>query len=161
MAKRRPMRRYYPGDEPYVRRGPPHWILRFIGPIVGVLTFTVLVTGIVVLWAPGSGRGTVLFLHKASFVLWFGAMTVHVLGHVGDTLRLSLRDWVPARRSLPGTGLRRTALLTSLVVGSAAECSPSAKSPLGSSTTALDDHSARSDGRRRGLPASPVPATRR
>jgi len=29
-----------------------------------------------------------LKVHKASFVLWFGATTVHVLGHLGEVFRL-------------------------------------------------------------------------
>lgn len=34
-------------------------------------------------------RQELLTLHKASFVLWFIAMTVHVLGHLTDTARLA------------------------------------------------------------------------
>ncbi len=109
--------RYYTGSVPYVRRGPPHPILRVLGPLVALLTFAVLTTGIVLLWAPGTGRDAVLFLHKASFVLWFGAMTGHVLGHLADTFRLAPRDWMPASQSIPGTGLRRAALVASLVAG--------------------------------------------
>ena len=83
--------RYYTGSPAYVRKGPPHPILRLVGPLVVVLTFMVLVTGIVLLWVP-SVHDRALFLHKASFVLWFGAMTVHVLGHLADTYRLAPRD---------------------------------------------------------------------
>jgi hypothetical protein len=111
--------RYYTGNPPYVDRGPPHPILRVLGPVVGVLTFVVLITGIVLLWAPRSAHDTVFFLHKASFILWFGAMTVHVLAHLADTARLAPRDWVPPRDSVPGTGLRRATLVASLVVGAA------------------------------------------
>ena len=109
--------RYYAGSGPYVRRGPPGLILRVLGPIVGVLTFAVLITGIVLLWAPGSARHAVLFLHKATFVLWFGAMTVHVLGHLRDTYRLAPRDWVPARQPIPFAGLRRAGVIASIVAG--------------------------------------------
>ena len=107
--------RYYTGSPPYVQKGAPHPILRVIGPIVVVLTFMVLATGIVLLWVP-SVHDRALFLHKASFVLWFGAMTVHVLGHLADTYRLAPRDWVPSR-SVPGTVLRRAAVVSSLVAG--------------------------------------------
>ena len=107
--------RYYTGSPAYVRKGPPHPILRLVGPLVVVLTFMVLVTGIVLLWVP-SVHDRALFLHKASFVLWFGAMTVHVLGHLADTYRLAPRDWVP-RQSVPGAWLRRAAVVTSLIAG--------------------------------------------
>ncbi len=107
--------RFYTGSPAYVRRGPPHPILRVLGPLVVLLTFMVLGTGIVLLWVP-SVRDQALFLHKASFVLWFGAMTVHVLGHLAETYRLAPRDWVPSQ-SLPGTVLRRAAVVASLVAG--------------------------------------------
>lgn len=38
--------RYYSGREAYVRNGPPHPILRVLGPIVTALTIAVLATGI-------------------------------------------------------------------------------------------------------------------
>ena len=38
-------------------------------------------------WRPGYG----CWLHKASFVLWFGAMTVHVLAYVWRLPHLARR----------------------------------------------------------------------
>ncbi len=84
---------------------------------LSALTFAVLISGIVLLWAPGSARHIVPFLHKASFVLWFGAMTVHVLGHLGDTFRLAPRCWVSAGRPTPFAGVRRAGVIASLVAG--------------------------------------------
>jgi hypothetical protein len=109
--------RYYTGNPAYVRRGPPPLILRLLGPVVGVLTFAVLVTGVVLLWAPTSWQDTTLFLHKATFILWFCAMTVHVLGHLVDTYRLAPRDWKPQRSTLPRVWLRRATVLASLLAG--------------------------------------------
>ncbi len=109
--------RYYTRSALYVRRGPPPLLLRVLGPAVVLLTFGVVTTGIVALWTPGSGRSVALVLHKASFVLWFAAMTVHVLGHLVGTLRLALSDWVRVDRVVAGAGLRRAALLASLVAG--------------------------------------------
>src|SRR6516225_8981823 len=43
--------RYYTGSPTYVRRGPPHPVLRVLGPVVGGLTIAVLATGIAVLYA--------------------------------------------------------------------------------------------------------------
>jgi hypothetical protein len=108
--------RYYTGDPSFVRRGPPHLVLRILGPVVVVLTFAVLVTGIVLLWGPTGWRYTALFLHKATFVLWFAGMTVHVLGHLVDTWRLAPRDWTHGA-SVPGAWLRRAAITVSVLTG--------------------------------------------
>ena len=43
-------------------------------------TLALFATG-VALAVVGPGGGVVLGLHKASFVVWFGAMSLHVLGH--------------------------------------------------------------------------------
>src|SRR5947209_20428521 len=37
--------RYYRGSEPYVRKGPPHIVLRVLGPLVLLTTLAVLGTG--------------------------------------------------------------------------------------------------------------------
>ena len=80
--------RYYLGSPAYRRRGPPPWFLRLLGPFVAVTTVTVLVTGVALLFVGEGQRSNVLFLHKASFILWFGAMALHVLAHALDTARL-------------------------------------------------------------------------
>ena len=74
-------------------------------------------TGVVLLWAPSSWHHTTLLLHKATFVVWFGAMTVHVLGHLVDTYRLAPRDWTPKALYLPGLWLRRATLVATLAAG--------------------------------------------
>jgi hypothetical protein len=71
--------RYYTGSLAYVRKGPPSRVLRLLGPLVIVTSVGVLGTG-VMLAVVGAG-GPWLFLHKASFVLWFGVMTIHVLNY--------------------------------------------------------------------------------
>jgi hypothetical protein len=109
--------RYYASSPAYVRRGPPPLILRILGPVVVVLTLAVLGTGVVLLWAPSSWHHAMLFLHKATFVVWFGAMTVHVLGHLVDTYRLAPRDWSPKAPYLPGAWLRRATLVATLAAG--------------------------------------------
>ena len=74
-------------------------------------------TGVVLLWAPSSWHHAMQFLHKATFVVWFGAMTVHVLGHLVDTYRLAPRDWSPKAPYLPGAWLRRATLVATLAAG--------------------------------------------
>jgi len=113
--------RYYTGSPAYRRKGPPAWLLRVLGPGVVILTLVVLGTGLALLYAGASWHQRLLTAHKVSFVLWFLVMTVHVLGHLPETARLGLTDWVGrARRWGPGTGLRRAAVLASVGVGVAA-----------------------------------------
>jgi hypothetical protein len=110
--------RYYQGDPPYRQNGPPPWILRALGPFVVLLTAVVLASGVALVLVGEPWRQRFLFVHKASFVLWFGAMTIHVLGHLTDTARLALRDWIgSARRRVPGAGVRQWALAASVVAG--------------------------------------------
>ena len=92
--------RYYRGAPAYRHKGPPPMVLRLLGPFVVALTVVVLASGIALLFVPRSLRQSTLFLHKASFVLWFGAMAIHVIGHILETTRLAPRDWV--RRTAHG-----------------------------------------------------------
>ena len=79
---------------------------------------TVLISGIALLFAPATARGLVLTAHKASFVLWFGAMTVHVLGHVLDTASIAPRDFLRrTRHQARGASSRQWALVASVVAG--------------------------------------------
>lgn len=71
--------RYYAGSLPYVRKGPPSPVLRVLGPLVILTSVAVIGTGTVL--AVVGRNASWLFLHKASFVLWFGVMTVHVLNY--------------------------------------------------------------------------------
>lgn len=73
--------RYYSGAPDYRRKGPPNPLLRLLGPFVLLSSLAVLGTGVLLAFA-GPGNRQFLFLHKASFVLWFVLMTVHVLAYV-------------------------------------------------------------------------------
>jgi hypothetical protein len=110
--------RYYRGAPAYRRKGPPPPLLRLLGPAVVILTVVLFASGIALVLAPHSLRHSLLFAHKASFVLWFGAMTLHVLGHLLDTARLAPLDWARrTRRDVAGATARQWALAASLVVG--------------------------------------------
>jgi hypothetical protein len=109
--------RYYRGDPDYVRRGPPHIILRLLGPFVVVLSVVVIASG-VALVLTHVARSQMLFVHKASFVLWLGAMTIHVLGHIIETAKLAPADWVRrSRRQVAGASTRQWILVSSIVAG--------------------------------------------
>jgi len=110
--------RYYLGDPEYRRKGPPPLLLRLLGPFVVVLTLAVLGTGIVLLFSPTAGRSEWLFLHKVSFVLWFGAMALHVLGHLLDTARLAPRDFYwRTRAQVHGASARQWLIVAAVAVG--------------------------------------------
>lgn len=109
--------RYYRGDSAYTHKGPPSIVLRLLGPVVVVLTIVVFGTGVVAITAGPSSRW-ILTAHKASFILWFGAMAVHVLGHILETPALLLADWRRSTRGEARGSLARIALLaTTVAVG--------------------------------------------
>ena len=122
--------RYYTGAAPYVRKGPPHPILRVLGPAVILSSLTVLGTGIGLVYAGPAHREPLLTLHQASFIAWFAVTTVHVLGHLVDAGRTTWRE-LRDPHSAPAARRRRwrsLALALSLIagVGLATAVSPSA-----------------------------------
>ena len=110
--------KYYLGDPAYKEKGPPPVILRMLGPFLIVVTFVLMVSGIALLYVPGHLRSTVFFVHKASFVLWFGALAIHVLGHLLETAELAPRDWSRrTREDVAGASARQWLIVTSIVAG--------------------------------------------
>ena len=101
--------RYYTGAPEYRRKGPPAPLLRLLGPIVVLTSLAVIGSGIALAFA-GPGQDLMLKLHKASFILWFGAMTIHVLVYVwrvpglvaADVLRPRARHAVGANGGRAG-----------------------------------------------------------
>jgi hypothetical protein len=110
--------RYYLRSPAYRRKGPPPALLRLLGPVVVLLTAVVLASGVALVLAGPAWSRQLLFVHKASFVLWFLAMTVHVLGHLAEVARLAPRDWLRrTRREVGGAGSRQWLIAGSLVAG--------------------------------------------
>lgn len=111
--------RYYTGVAAYTRKGAPPLLLRLAGPFVVITSISVLATGVGLL-ATGPSADWLAQAHKVSFVLWFGFMAVHVLGHVLETPRLAMADW-RRDRDVPGAGSRKlivgAAILAGLVLG--------------------------------------------
>ena len=104
------MFRYYLRGEEYVRRGPPHVAVRvLVAPAIVVSTVVLLATGVALL-ALDQTHGTIVGLHKASFFVWLGAMSLHVLMR-------GLRLLPILRRRLAGTGLRLGLVGASLAAG--------------------------------------------
>jgi hypothetical protein len=112
---------YYRGDPRYRRKGPPAPLLRLLGPVVILTSLAVIGTGVMLALA-GPGQGVFLLAHKAAFVLWFGAMTVHVLAYVWRLPRLVGSDLVRragyrAEEVLGGRAARWLLLTASLLTG--------------------------------------------
>ena len=100
---------YYLRGEEYVRRGPPHFVLRvLVAPVIVVSTVVLLATGVAL--ALDQTHGTLVGLHKASFLVWLGAAGLHVLPRVVNLHSI-------LRRRLPGTALRVGLVGASLVAG--------------------------------------------
>jgi hypothetical protein len=106
--------RYYLRDPAYRAAGAPPLLLRALGPLVVVTTLGLLGSG-VLLVALGRHTPYVLTVHKASFVLWAGAMGLHVLGHLREVAR-TLLGWI-RRPWLAGRGVRALAIGTTLLAG--------------------------------------------
>src|SRR5258707_7191376 len=72
------MTSYYRRSAEYVRRGPPALLLRMIvAPVLVVSTIVLIGTRIAA--ASLGDSGMLLTLHKLSFFVWLGAMSIHVL----------------------------------------------------------------------------------
>jgi hypothetical protein len=113
--------RYYTGDAEYRRKGPPALPLRMLGPFVILTSVAVIGTG-VMLALTGPGPSIWLLAHKAAFVLWFGAMTIHVLAYVWRLPRLvgsdlARRAGYRADRVLGGRAARWLLLTAALLTG--------------------------------------------
>ena len=132
--------RYYGGDREYRRKGPPPAPLRALGPVVVLSTVGVLATGVVLLALGPSSRDTWMLPHKAFFIVWVAATSLHVLGHALDMRhgllgarrtraevmaaagtasrpsRVTVAGWSLAAR-LPGSTGRALALSASLAAG--------------------------------------------
>jgi hypothetical protein len=115
--------RYYLHDPRYRRAGPPHPLLRVLGPLVMLTTIGLFASGIA-LWLEGPGASGLLRIHQVVFVLWFIVVAVHVLSHVLRASKLAAADSAdahggrrvdPARRS--AARRRRRLVAASLLVG--------------------------------------------
>jgi hypothetical protein len=110
--------RYYTHRADYVEAGPPHLLLRLLGPVVALSTIALLATGIVLI-VEKPGGGLTLLLHKASFVVWVAALGVHVLAHL-DRLPRALRSDLEGRDEVAGSRVRLLLVAGAIVIGAIA-----------------------------------------
>ena len=107
---------YYGRRPEYVAKGPPQIVLRvLVAPVLVAATIVLFGTGIAML-VVRPRAGVLVGLHKASFVVWFGAMTVHVLAYLTRLPGLARADWRRPTR-LPSASLRLGVVAASLALG--------------------------------------------
>lgn len=110
--------RYYTRERTYRRKGPPPTVLRLIAPGVVLTTVAVFVSGIVLLFEGPAHRGSLVLIHKVSFIVWIAVTALHVLGHLpglGGTLRGATR--ISDERGVPGASVRWLTLAGALAAG--------------------------------------------
>ena len=104
--------RYYQRRRQYVAKGPPNPVMRLlVAPVLVVSTVAIFATGVAML-VTGSRHGIVLGLHKASFVVWLGAMGIHVLVYARRLPRL-----LGSERTARGALVRAGTVAGALIVG--------------------------------------------
>lgn len=111
---------YYLHNARYRSAGPPLLVLRLLGPVVMVSTAAVFASGIALWLAGPAANQTLGTLHKATFVVWFGAMALHVLAHVGRSARLTradLSDALTGTERVRHARVRQALVLSSLLAG--------------------------------------------
>jgi hypothetical protein len=115
--------RYYLHDPAFRRAGPPHPVLRVLGPLAMSSTIGLFGSGIA-LWLIGPTDRTMFRLHQLSFVAWFVFVAAHVLAHLLRATRLAAADAREARggrgidaRARRGARGRRGLVVASLIVG--------------------------------------------
>jgi hypothetical protein len=112
--------RYYTANPRYLRKGPPPLALRVIAPIVVLSTVVVFVSGVALLFAGPSSRGTLFPIHKLSFFVWVAFIALHVVGHLPSMPRVLRADYSRSAQlsgDVTGRAGRVLALSGALVAG--------------------------------------------
>jgi hypothetical protein len=107
---------YYRGTAAYRRKGPPHPILRIAAPLIGLATVVLLGSGVVMLVIGPSRSDTWLTIHQGSFIAWVTLTTVHVLGHIIETWKLTTAE-MRAAPAMPRRAVRVALVAGSITVG--------------------------------------------
>lgn len=113
--------RYYLRDAAYRAAGPPIAALRAMGPVVVLTTVIVFASGVALLFAGPGSRGTLMPIHKVSFIVWIAFTSLHVLAHL-PALPAALRSEYGQRTAalgprLAGREARSLALIGAIVAG--------------------------------------------
>jgi hypothetical protein len=111
--------RYYTHADAYRAKGAPLLPLRLMAPVLVASTIAVFASGVALLLL-GHSSDTLLFLHKASFVLWGAVFGIHFLAYLPRLLRSLRADWTATRRHAVGGVDLRAMLVTASVGGGGA-----------------------------------------
>jgi len=115
--------RYYSRAREYVEAGPPAPLMRvLVAPVLVLSTLTLFGTGVLLVASPH--RGAILGLHKASFVVWFGACGIHVLAYALRTFRHLVAGRIPGGRVRLAIVLAAIAAGTVVAIGTYPLASP-------------------------------------
>jgi hypothetical protein len=106
--------RYYTANPTYRRKGPPAPLMRLLAPLVVISTVVVFASGVALLLEGPSSRGSLLLIHRASFVVWIAVTAIHVLGHLSDLPRALTRKHEIQPAELDGYGTGRAGRALSL-----------------------------------------------
>jgi hypothetical protein len=109
---------YYTGSRAYRSKGPPLLPLRLMAPVLVAATIAVLASGVLLLAAEHKS-GSVLTIHKLSFIVFGVVLAVHFVAYIPRVVRSVYADWSAARRqAVPGAGVR--AILVAAAIGGGA-----------------------------------------
>ena len=109
--------RYYTGSAIFREKGPPQLVMRIlVAPALVASTIGLFGSGValMLLKHPNS---LVFAIHKGSFIIWLGAIGIHVLAYLHHLPRLAVADWVRGKQEAVGRRLRRRAVAASLLAG--------------------------------------------
>lgn len=112
------MSKYYLGDPAYRHRGAPRPLLRILGPVIVLLTVTLVGSGILTYNGPHSVHTLALDVHKVTFYLWLVAVVCHVVPHFLEAVSLAAADLLGrAGMRVPGAAARRALVVGALAIG--------------------------------------------
>jgi hypothetical protein len=114
--------RYYTGAPAFVRRGPPHLVLRVMAPLLIATTLVVIGSGIGLVVTGPRFAGPLLPLHGFSVLVWLPLIALHVFAHTWRVPRLVADDWrnPSGKSNTSGRGRRLVVNLGALLVGTIA-----------------------------------------
>ncbi|TML10048.1 MAG: hypothetical protein E6G38_03250 [Actinobacteria bacterium] len=109
--------RYYTGSAIFREKGPPQLVMRIlVAPVLVASTVGLFGSGVALLLLEHP-NSLVYTVHKASFIVWLGAIGIHVLAYLRHIPTHALADWMRGRREAFGRRSRRRALVASLLTG--------------------------------------------
>lgn len=108
--------RYYTRSPAYTAKGPPVLPLRLLAPVLVAATLVVFGSGVLLL-AVGHKSGTLLEIHKMSFIVWGVVFAVHFLAYTPRVVRSLIAASPTGDRHAVPSGRLRSALVGSSVGG--------------------------------------------